>query len=99
MQSDNVVQLIVAIIGAGGLTAAIPALIKGIRDHRSGKHAAEKERNTSALAQRDEAIRDRDAADEWRIAWSNYAGDLTFLLKQHGIDVPEAPKRPARATD
>lgn len=96
MQSDNVVQLIVAIIGAGGLTAAIPALVKGIRDHRSGKHAAEKERNTSALAQRDEAIRDRNDADDLRMAWQNYAGDLSYLLRQHGIEVPAAPKREPR---
>lgn len=86
-------QTIALMLGAGGLGGFLTALIKGVNDWRTGEHAREKERNQSAIAQRDRAVKDRDAALQAldreaarRREIAEHASTLRRMLIERGVD-------------
>ena len=59
-------QVLVAILGSGGIGAAIVALVNGMIKWLSGAAAREKAQNTDLISQRRHAVEERNAAFEER---------------------------------
>lgn len=77
--------IIATIIGAGGLAALIPQIFSGVRGLLDGHHAQEKAENVDALAQRDAAIRERNAADRSRRIAVEHAATVRRIAIEHGL--------------
>ena len=77
--------LIAAVIGAGGLAALIPQIFSGVRGLLDGHHAQEKAENVDALAQRDAAIRERNAADRRSRIAIEHAATVRRIAIEHGL--------------
>ncbi|RFA15824.1 hypothetical protein B7R22_05300 [Subtercola boreus] len=85
-------QLLVTILGAGGGSALLLALIQGVFKQLSGSAGRERVRNTSLEAQRVAAIEERDQANAERDAEAKkrrkteeYASVLRRQLNEAGI--------------
>lgn len=89
-------ELIMAILGAGGLAAIIPKAIDGIAALRSGRAAEEKEQNQSLLSRVISAERRFDLEAEFRRAWEEHCARLKRLLIQLGFPEDQLPPEPAR---
>jgi hypothetical protein len=63
MQDLNYVALIVAVLGAGGIGAAIREIVAVITLARAGVSGKEQKRKEDLVAQRDRAVAEADAAD------------------------------------
>jgi hypothetical protein len=59
-------QLVVTVLGAGGGGAALLALINGFYKWLNGSAGRERDKNTSLVSQRKNAIQERDAAERER---------------------------------
>lgn len=98
-------QLLVAILGAGGGGAAILALVNGIIKWLSGSATRERDKNTDLVSQRRKAIqeredaeRDRDAADMRRRKIQEYNSILRRQLIEAGLEPELPPEEDATTT-
>ncbi len=92
MQDVNLVAILVACLGAGGLGAFAREIADIASKVRRGVSTRESNRKNDIIAQRDSAIARFEAeqkrADEERrrrIAWQEYAGILAYRLRVAGI--------------
>lgn len=106
MDDINWVALIVAILGAGGIGAALREIAGIITLARKGVSGREQQRRNDIVAQRDAAIaeaaeadRRADAERQLRIHWHEYAAQLRMRLifaGQEPGDWPEDATEPIR---
>lgn len=96
MENVNVVAVIVAVLGAGGLGAFARELADIASKVRRGVSTREVNRKNDIIAQRDAAIAREateqaraDAERQRRIAWQEHAGLLAFRLRTNGV-APDA---------
>lgn len=89
--TDPIAQQIVTFVLGGGALAVGTALGRFVWKWRTGRIAAEREKNTSIENQRIAAIEERDEADRKRRAWANEANRLRGVLLQHGINPGDEP--------
>lgn len=98
MQDINLVALLVAVIGAGGVGAAIREIVSVITKVRDGVAAKESTRKHDLVTQRDKALeraaaaeRDRDGQARKRRITEEYASQLRRILIELGVDPPTWP--------
>ena len=101
MGDINWIAIIVAVLGAGGIGAALRELAGVITLARKGVSGREDKRRDDIVAQRDFALAERDAAKQdardaedredaeraRRIRWQNYAGQVEYLAHYAGIRI------------
>lgn len=63
MENFNLIALVVAVLGAGGIGAAIREVVSVITLARAGVSGKEQKRKEDIVAQRDRAVAEADAAD------------------------------------
>lgn len=63
MESFNLVAFVVAVLGAGGIGAAIREVVSVITLARAGVSGKEQKRKDDLVAQRDRAVAEAEAAD------------------------------------
>lgn len=63
MQDFNFVALVVAVIGAGGIGAAIREIVSVVTLARAGVSGKEQKRKEDIVAQRDRALAEAEASD------------------------------------
>lgn len=97
----DVVTIIVAVVGAGGLGAFFRELISGISKISRGVSAKESKRKVDIVSQRDEALRREefwrhkaDASDRNRRKSDEYAAQMRLALINNGVTIQDLPKRP-----
>ena len=83
-------DLLTLLLG-GGAVATITALLQGIRSIKDGARAREKDTVSEIISQRNEAWEMRDAATDERDYWRNWAGNLEYLCRTAGIQLPPRP--------
>jgi hypothetical protein len=95
---DNLMPVLVAVLGAGGFGAFFREIVAGIVKVAGGMSARESKRKVDIVQQRDEAIAREMKA--WRIvddeagkrrALQEYAARLRRLLVENGIEPPREP--------
>ena len=93
-------QIITLIVGTGGLGAFLASLSREVKLWRSGAHMREKERNATALGQRDiayeirdQALAERDHEASYRRIIQEYASGLRRRLIEAGVHPPPWPSR------
>lgn len=98
MQDVNIVAILVACLGAGGLGAFAREIADIASKVRRGVSTRESNRKNDIIGQRDAALareqaEQKRADDERRrrIAWQEYAGLLAFRLRIAGIAPDELP--------
>lgn len=105
MQDANMVALIVALVGSGGLGSVIVAILNNVKLHKQGVAGKEDQRREDIVKQRDEAlarlhdseISERaeearaDAERIRRIRWQEEAARLRVQLIQNGQDPGGSP--------
>lgn len=106
MENMNWIAVVVALLGAGGIGAAIREVIGAVSLARKGVSGREQQRRNDIVTQRDTAIAEADAADrradaerELRIQWREYAAHLRLQLIRAGekpTDWPEENTEPTR---
>lgn len=91
MQDVNIVAILVACLGAGGLGAFAREIADIASKVRRGVSTRESNRKNDIIGQRDEAIAqaadERGRADDerrLRIGWQNYAAGLAYQLRLAG---------------
>lgn len=91
-------QLLVTVLGAGGGGAALLALINGVFKWLNGSAGRERDKNTSLVEQRKNAIQDRDVAererdeaDKKRRSAFEYASLLRRQLIEAGLEPVPIP--------
>lgn len=96
MQDVNLVTVLVACIGTGGLGLFFREIADIVSKVRRGVSTRESKRKNDIIAQRDTAIARAEAlqqrADDerrLRIAWQEYAGILVYRLRTSGV-APDA---------
>jgi hypothetical protein len=89
-------EMVIAILGAGGLSVIVPKVIDGIRAWQSGRADEEKAQNRTALGRLATAELERDEEANFRRRIEDWAGELVYMLKQIGVPVDQIPKKPAR---
>ena len=99
-------EQIATVITAAGVPLIIRELIAGWRASRSGRAAAEKTRNRTAIeeaaraeARMDAAEARADAEASRRRLWEDYAGELRWLLLQCGMPAHKVTAWPDRDQD
>jgi len=92
VQDVNIVAVLVACLGAGGLGAFVRELADIASKVRRGVSTRESNRKNDIIGQRDEAlaraVREQKRADaerDRRIGWQNYAADLAYKLRLAGV--------------
>lgn len=95
---DETARMVITIVGAGGGTAFVTALIKGWGNWRSGAAHREQLQNTSLAAQTTQAVADRkqsdkerDEADDRRREAEEHVAILQRQLILEGIKPLERP--------
>lgn len=63
---DDTVQMVVTLLGAGGVTTVITLLVNAAGKMRSGAVHRERIRNTNLITQRAKAIEEREKAEQKR---------------------------------
>lgn len=98
MQEVNVVTIIVAVLGAGGLGAFAREIADIVSKVRRGVSTRETNRKNDIIAMRDAAIQEAKEADaaaeaerRRRIAWHEYSGTLRWQLRENGINPHPLP--------
>lgn len=98
MENVNLVTIIVAVLGAGGIGAFAREIADIVSKVRRGVSTRETNRKNDIIGQRDAALKradeERDRADDERrrrIAWQEYAGILAFRLRMAGISPDALP--------
>lgn len=98
MQDVNIVAILVACLGAGGLGAFARELADIASKVRRGVSTRETNRKNDIIGQRDEAIlraaaeqKRADAERVRRIAWQEHAGILAYRLRMAGISPDALP--------
>lgn len=91
MQDVNIVAILVACLGAGGLGAFAREIADIASKVRRGVSTRESNRKNDIIAQRDEALElakdERERADDerrLRIGWQNYAAGLAYKMRLAG---------------
>lgn len=91
MEAQDVLSIIVALFGTGGVGFTA---VKTIRDYRSGKVESERDYNRRMIRE----ARDNDARADMevrnRIAWMEYSSILRRMLLELGLHRDEIPKEP-----
>lgn len=106
MENINWIAILVALLGAGGIGAAVREVIGAVSLARKGVSGREQQRRNDIVAQRDAALaaadesdRRADAERELRIKWREYAAHLRLQLIRAGekpTDWPEENTEPTR---
>lgn len=98
MENVNVVTIIVAVLGAGGLGAFAREIADIASKVRRGVSTRETNRKNDIIGQRDAAVLRANAeqarADlerERRISWQGYAGTLAYQLRSSGVAPSSLP--------
>lgn len=104
MENVNWIAVLVALLGAGGLGAAVREVLGAISLARKGISGREQQRRDDIVAQRDRAIADAEAADaradrerELRIIWRERAALFRLEVIRAGqtpSDWPEENTEP-----
>lgn len=89
-------ELLIAILGTGGLAAIIPKVIDGIRAYQTGRAEQEKQENRSALSRLANAEERADNEASFRRRIEEWAGGLVYMLKQIGVPESGIPPKPER---
>lgn len=96
----DVGQLLTLLLG-GGAVATITALFNGVKSLREGSRSREKDTIKDLIDQRKEAWEDRDSAFDARDAafnerdyWRNWAGQLEYVIRSEGLQLPNRPQMP-----
>lgn len=89
-------EMVIAVLGAGGLSVIVPKVIDGIRAWQSGRADEEKAQNRTALGRLATAEQQLDDEANFRRRIEDWAGELVYMLKQIGVPVDQIPKKPAR---
>lgn len=89
-------DIIIAILGAGGLASIIPKIVDGIKAWRTGKASEEKQANRAQLGRIFTAERERDNEANFRRRIEEWAGELIYMLKQIGVPNDKIPPKPLR---
>lgn len=87
----DIVPLIVAILGSGGVGAAAIKLIDGVLKIRAGMSARESKRRVDIIQQRDEAIAFGEGETTKRRIAQEYAARLRRRLIENGIEPDPEP--------
>ncbi|MWV50053.1 hypothetical protein GRS96_12315 [Rathayibacter sp. VKM Ac-2803] len=101
MENVNVVALVVAVLGAGGIGVFFRELVSIITLIRTGVSAKEANRKNDLVAQRDREYHRAEAADQRadaegrnRRRLEEYSSVLRRRLIDHGLPPAELPKWP-----
>jgi len=93
MGDANLVAVLVAILGSGGLTAVVTSIINSIRAAKRGVAVREDNRKEDIVKARNEAIKAADEADRVadeerarRIRWMEHAARQRVRLINAGIE-------------
>ena len=89
----NTGDLLTLLLG-GGAVATITALFQGIRSLQTGARARDKDTLNDLVLQRKEAWEDRDLAQDERDYWRNWAGQVEYYARVHGVELPARPPEP-----
>lgn len=89
-------ELIIALLGTGGLAVVVPKIFDGVKAWQSGRAAREKAENRSALYRLTRAEEERDEEANFRRRVEEWAGRLVYMLVQMGVPVDQLPARPER---
>ena len=91
MEAQDVLSIIVALFGTGGVGFTA---VKAIRDYRSGKVESEWDYSRRMIRE----ARDNDARADMevrnRIAWMEYSSILRRMLLELGLHREDLPKEP-----
>lgn len=87
-----VAQDLVTLMVSGGGGAALLALIQGLFKWFSGATSRERIRNTSLIAQRNQAVKERDEADDKRREAEEHVSMLKRQLREAGLVPVERPE-------
>ncbi|SDG21284.1 hypothetical protein [Microbacterium sp. 77mftsu3.1] len=88
MADLDLVPIIVAFLGAGGLGAFAREIVDIISKVKRGVSTKETNRKNDIIAQRDSAVRAAEAERDRRIAFQEYSGVLRYQLRVNGV-VPD----------
>lgn len=95
-------QILTLLLG-GGTVATLTALFSGIKSLREGSRARERDTIKDLVEQRKEAWKDRDDAFDARDRafnerdyWRNWAGQLEYLARSKGVEIPARPSMAAK---
>ena len=91
MSTEDILTIAVAALGSGGVGAA---LMKAIRDWRSGRVDSERAYNQRMAREARENDARADMEVENRLRWQEYASVLRRMLIELGVlhkDLPEEP--------
>lgn len=91
MQDVNLVTIIVAVLGAGGLGAFAREIADIVSKVRRGVSTKETNRKNDIIAQRDTATKAAEEERRRRIAWQEYSGSLRWQLRENGLTPSELP--------
>lgn len=91
MEAQDVLTIIVALFGTGGVGFTA---VKAIRDWRSGKVESEREYNRRMILEARENDARADMEVRNRIAWMEYSSILRRMLLELGLHRDEIPKEP-----
>lgn len=91
LQDVNLVAVIVAVLGAGGLGAFVRELADIISKVRRGVSTKETNRKNDIIAMRDAAVKAAEEERSRRIAIQEYAGTLRWQLRENGITPTALP--------
>lgn len=93
MAELDLVPIIVALLGAGGLGAFAREIGDLISKVKRGVSTRETTRKNDIIAMRDAAVKaaeaaatDADTERRRRIAWQGYSGSLRYQLRENGIE-------------
>lgn len=106
MADVNIVAIIVALLGSGGLAAVITSIKSSVTMHKQGVAGKEDDRREDIMKQRDDALAHArmaeaaerseearaDAEREQRISWQEESARLRLKLIQEGHDPGPRPK-------
>lgn len=89
---DNLVPILVALLGAGGLGVFAREVADIVTKLKHGVSAREGKRRTDIVAQRDAAVLDADMERRNRIKLQTFAARMERQLILAGIDPPSWPR-------
>lgn len=92
-------EQMVSLLGAGGLSAFLLALINGVIKWLSGSSARERRKNTNLVTQRQNAVHERDVADKKRRIIAEHASSLRQQLNEAGITPKPYPAKELDAVE
>jgi len=89
-------DIIIAVLGAGGVASVIPKIVDGIKAWRTGRASEEKQENRRQLGRIFTAEKLADDEASFRRRIEEWAGELIYMLKQIGVPAEKIPPKPVR---